>query len=224
MQRNNLSYRAENQWRTLRSDLDTLARSTNVSWTWPTNNNTYGSGTYGNGGYGNSRPNNGYGYGQNVDARLTGTYRLNPGQSDNVSNVLDRALGNYPMNQQDNLRRGLERRLSSPDVLVIEKTGNRVMMASSLAPQVSFDADGVPHTEVNQRGRTMTTTVRADRSGMTIQYQGERANDFNVTFTPMNNGQLRVSRTVYIENQNRTVTVASVYDKTDSVARWSDVP
>jgi len=59
---------------------------------------------------------------------------------------------------------------------------------------------------------------------MTIQYQGERSNDFNVTFTPMNNGQLRVSRTVYIENQNRTVTVASVYDKTDSVARWSDVP
>jgi hypothetical protein len=217
MQRNNLSYRAKTQWMTLRSDLDNLARYNHVSWTWTTANNTYG-----NGGYGNNRPINGYG--QNIDARLTGTYRLNLGQSDNVSNVLDRALGNYAVTQQDNLRRGLERRLSSPDMLVIEKTGSRVMMASSLAPQVSFDADGVPHSEVNQRGRTMTTTVRADRNSMSIQYQGERSNDFNVTFTPMNNGQLRISRTVYIENQNRTVTVASVYDKTDSVARWSDVP
>jgi hypothetical protein len=217
MQRNNLSYRAETGWTTLRSDLDTLARYNNVSWTWTGTNNTYG-----NGGSADGRPYNRYG--QNGDARLTGTYRLNPQQSDNVSNVLDRSLGNYPMTQRDNLRRSLERRLSSPDMLVIEKTGNRVMMASSLAPQVSFDADGVPHSEVNQRGRTMTTTVRADRNGMSIQYQGERSNDFNVTFTPMSNGQLRVSRTVYIENQNRTVTVASVYDKTDSVARWSDLP
>ena len=225
MQRNNLSYRAESQWTTLRTDLSTLASYNNVAWDWNTyNNNNNSSSTYG--GYGRNDTYGG-GYGRNtvrgIDAQMTGTYRLNSSQSDNVSNVLDRALGNYSIGQRDTLRRGLERRLSSPDMLVIEKTGNRVMMASSLAPQVTFDADGVAHSEVNQRGRTMTTTVRSDRNGMSIQYQGERSNDFNVTFTPLTNGQLRVSRTVYIENQNRTVTVTSVYDKTDAVARWSDV-
>jgi len=216
MQRNNLNYRAENRWTTLRTDLSTLANYNNVAWNWNTYNNDTGNvgNTYG--GYGRNN-------GRGIDARLTGTYRLNAGQSDNVSNVLDRALGSYAVGQRDTLRRGLERRLSSPDMLVIEKTGNRVMMASSLAPQVTFDADGIAHSEVNQRGRTMTTTVRSDRNGMSIQYQGERSNDFNVSFTPLMNGQLRVSRTVYIENQNRTVTVTSVYDKTDSIARWSDV-
>jgi hypothetical protein len=108
-------------------------------------------------------------------------------------------------------------------MLAIEMQNNHVTMASTLAPQITFDADARPHSEVNPRGRTMTTTVRATNSSMSIQYQGERANDFTVTFTPVGNGQLRVQRTVYIENQNRTVSVASVYDKTDSVARWSEV-
>src|SRR5262249_58782034 len=61
----------------------------------------------------------------------------------------------------------------------------------------------------------------ADRSGLSIRYQDERANDFTVTFTPMGNGQLRVVRTLYLENRNQTVSVAGVYDKIDSVARWS---
>lgn len=216
MQRNSLSLRAENQWNQLRSDLDTLARYNNVSWNWnaiPENNypNTYP-------GRSNNYPRNG-----RFDSRLTGTYRLNTTSSDNVNDVLNRALGYNSDTQNPNLRRNLERRLSSPDMLAIEMTNNHVTMASTLAPQVAFDADGVPHTEVNQRGRTMTTTVRATNNSMSIQYQGERANDFTVSFTPAYNGQLRVQRTVYIENQNRTVSVTSVYDKVDSVARWSDV-
>jgi hypothetical protein len=208
MQRNNLNYRAENQWNTLRTDLSTLAGYSNVAWNWNSPVNTYpGRTTYPQ-------------YG--IDARLTGTYRLNTGQSDNVSAVLDRTL-NYSTTQRPNLRQNLERRLSSPDTLVIEKVGERVTMASSLAPQLSFEADNVARSETNQRGRTMTTTVSSNNRGLTIRYQGERANDFNVTFTPMATGQLRVVRTVYVENQNRTVTVASVYDKVDNVARWSDV-
>lgn len=215
MQRNNLNARAENQWNILRSDLDSLARNTNVSWNWNTYNQN------------DSRyPNNNTGgYRQGIDSRLTGTYRLNISQSDNVSDILDRALGRtYTTTPQPgNMRRGLERRLTSPEMLAFEKVGTRVTMASTLAPQVTFDADGVARTETNARGRVMTTTVRADRSGMSIQYQGERSNDFNVTFTPMMNGQLRVTRTVYIENQSRTVSVTSVYDKTDNTARWSEV-
>jgi hypothetical protein len=211
MQRNNLNARAESQWTALRTDLDNLARYSNVSWNWNTNESRIPGRTYGGR------------FGGSFDSRLTGTYRLNSNQSDNVPNVLDRALGNYTVTQRGNLRRNLERRLTPPDTLVFEKRGAQVMMASSLAPQVSFAADGVPRTETNARGRVMTTTARADMSGLSIQYQGERANDFNVTFNPMANGQLRVTRTVYVENQNRTVSVTSVYDKIENVARWSDV-
>jgi hypothetical protein len=210
MQRNNLNYRAENAWTRLRSDLDSLARYSNVAWDW----NSVPSNTY----PGNSFPNSG-----RLDARLTGTYRLDTARSDNVSDVIDRALGNRSNTQNPNMRRNLERRLNSPEMLAIEMVNNRVSMASTLAPQVSFDADGVPHSEVNQRGRTMTTTVRSSNGSMSIQYEGERANDFTVSFTPTANGQLRVLRTVYLENQDRTVSVASVYDKLDSVARWSQV-
>jgi len=230
MQRTNLSARAESQWSTLRSDLETLARYNNVSWNW-NNGGTYDnrypndSSRYPNPIDNNRYPNDTYGgYRQGTDARLTGTYRLNYSQSDNVADILDRALGrNYSTTQPNNLRRGLERRLTSPEMLAFEKSGTRVTMASTLAPQVTFDADGVPRTETNARGRVMTTTARADRNGLSIQYQGERANDFNVTFTPSTNGQLRVTRTVYVENQARTVSVTSVYDKTDSIARWSEV-
>ena len=227
MQRNSLSYRAESQWTRLRSDLDSLARYSNVTWSWDQAANTS---TYPNN-YPNNYPtdsnrypnNNRYPNSGRFDSRLTGTYRLNTSMSDNINDVLNRALGYGSDSQNPNLRRNLERRLNSPEMLAIEMQNRHVTMASTLAPQITFDADGTPHSEVNQRGRTMTTTVRATNSSMSIQYQGERANDFTVTFTPVGNGQLRVQRTVYIENQNRTVSVASVYDKTDSVARWSEV-
>jgi hypothetical protein len=211
--RRTVNNRIQNQWANLRPDFDRLAENYNVAWNW---NNSYPTNTY---------PNSGgviYGRG-GFDARLTGTYRLNASQSDNVEDVLDRTLGRYNATQRANYRNNLERRLTSPDTLVIEKNNTRVMMGSNLAPQVTLDADGIARSETNARGRTMTTTVTADRNAMTIRYQGERANDFNVTFTPMANGQLRVARTLYLENQNQTVTVASVYDKIDSVARWSDV-
>ena len=217
VERNSVSYRARNQWGSIRTDLDTLARNYNVSWNWntfPDRDTTYGTG----------RPSGGYWNGQtNLDARITGTYRLNPSLSDNVSDVLDRTLGSYSTTQSQTYRPNLERRMTSPDMIAIEKVNTQVTMASSLAPQVTFNADGIARSEVNNRGRTVTTTATSDRSGMTIRYQGERANDFTVTFTPMGNGQLRVVRTLYMENRNQTVSVAGVYDKIDSVARWSTI-
>jgi len=213
MSRNNLSVRAESEWTSLRSELDTLARMNNISWNWNTGNRNDNYGGYpGTGGYGRG----------SFDSRLTGTYRLNTAQSDNVNDVLDRNRGGYA-DQGTSYRPGLERRLTSPDMLAIEKMNTRVTMASSLAPQASFDADGVAHSEVNDRGRTMTTTATADRTAMTIRYQGERANDFTITFSPIGNGQLRVVRTLYLPNQNRTISVASVYDKVANVAQWTTV-
>jgi hypothetical protein len=209
MNRNNFGNRAENQWTSLRTDLDTLARFHKVAWNW----NAYRGPDTNGGGFGRG----------SFDTRLTGTYRMNIPQSDNVQDVLERTFRNYSTGERQVFRPNLERRLTSPDMLAIEKTGNRVTLASTLAPQVTFNADGIARSEVNDNGRTMTTTAYADRSGLTIRYQGDRANDFNLMFTPLGNGQLRVVRTLYLENRNQTISVASVYDRVDSIARWSMV-
>jgi hypothetical protein len=215
MRNNRGDSRAQNQWNLVRSDLDTLAGYYRVSWNWnnvPTNPTTP---TY----PGNTNNPRGF------DARLTGTYRLNTAQSDVVSTVIDKAIANntYNANQVERVRRNLERRLSSPDSLVIQKTGQQIMMASSNSPQVTFSADGVSRSETNQNGRTVQISATATNSDLTIAYEGDRMNDFNVSFMPMTNGQLRVTRRLYLENQNETVTVTSVYDKTDQIARWDGI-
>ena len=58
---------------------------------------------------------------------------------------------------------------------------------------------------------------------MSIRYTGERTNDFYLTFEPMMNGQLRVTRRLTDDGTGQNVSVTSVYDKVDSVARWSMV-
>lgn len=113
--------------------------------------------------------------------------------------------------------------MSSPDMLAIEKNGSQVTIASSTAPQITFNADGTTRTETNANGRTVRVTANSAFDGVSINYEGERMNDFYVNFVPINNRQLKVIRRVYLENRNETVTVASVYDKTNDTARWSDV-
>jgi len=224
MTRNRLTVRAQNEWSGLRTDLNTLARLNTVSWNWnrmPDYRNEPGSGT-GTGagtGYGTG----GYGRGGGFDARITGTYRLNRTLSDDVGAVLDRSDDVYTTAQRDRVRRNLERRLASPEMIAIEKNGRMINMSSSNAPQVTFEADGVARTETTNRGRTIRTTATATRDAVDISYVGDRANDFYLTLSPTRDGQLRVTRKLYLENRNETVSVSSVYDKIDPAARWSDI-
>lgn len=215
MRQNRLSRNAESQWLSLRTDLNTLATYYRVSWNW---NQTLPPFTPGTGvPAGNTT-------GRRFDSRLTGTYRLNTAQSDNVLTVIDRSLSYYTTGDRDRVRRNLERRLESPEMIAIEKNGASVTLASSNAPQVTFQADGTRRTETNNRGRTITTTATADRQdGFSISYVGDRANDFFVSFMPDRNGQLKVTRRIYLENRSEQITVSSVYDKTDNVAIWSTV-
>lgn len=187
---------AETQWRAIRTDLDTLSSTYNVSWNW---NRQY------------SPPGK-------FDSNITGTYRLNSAQSDNVQEIVDRSTTNAIDNQRDRMTKNLVRRLSPPDMLAIEKRGNQVTIASSTAPQVTFQADGVGRTETNNNGRTVKVTATTNYDGISLSYEGDRVNDFYINFNQLNNGQLRVVRRLYLENQNQTVTVASVYDKTGETA------
>ena len=193
---------AESQWKLVRADLDTLASNYNVAWNW----------------------NRQYSPMSKFDQMLTGTYRLNSAQSDDVGAVVDRAVSTlYTANRNENLKRNLERRLSSPDTLAIEKRDKQVTVASNTSPQVSFNADGIARTETTANGRAIKITATTNYDGVALSYEGDRINDFYVNFIPMSNGQLKVIRRVYLENRNDTVTVASVYDKTDNVAQFSNI-
>ena len=219
---NRLSANAQRQWTAIKADLDTLATYYNVRWDWTgTYNNDRNDRNDNRGGFGNNGGRGGRG-----DARLTGTYRLNTSQSDDVNAILDRTFGNNSntdANQRQRGRRMMERRLTAPEMLVIEKINQRVTLASSLSPQISFDADNVSRSEVSNNGRTVNIRASQTTDGLTISYEGDRMNDYQITFLPLGDGQLRVTRKLYLENRGETITVSSVYDKTDRTARWTDL-
>ncbi len=195
--------RAESDWNLIKTDLNTLSTYYSVSWNW----------------------NRQYEPVSRFDSMLSGTYRLNTNESDNVTEVLDRVANTYYTgNQRDRLRGNLERRLQSPDMLAIDKRGNNLTVASSTSPQITLVADGVARSEEMPNGRrTVNVTAKTFYDGVGISYESDKINDFFVNFMPIDNNRLRVVRRVYIENRNETVTVASVYDKVNETANWSMV-
>lgn len=201
---NRVNSDVSSKWNLVRSDLTTLANYYRISWNW--NDTTVpDSDNYG------------------LDTRITGTYRLNTSRSDSVTNTVDQAIVNagYNVNSRDRMRRNLERRLQSPEVLSIEKSGQQIILSSGNAAPVTLTADGVARTEISPNGRTVRTTVSTISDGVRINYEGDRMNDYFVTFQPIGSDQLRVTRRVYLENQNQTVTVNSIYDKTDRTPNWN---
>jgi hypothetical protein len=212
MRNNTFTRPAQNQWNSIRTDLNTLANYYRVSWNWNQQlppYQPYQWGTTPGGAWGN--------------ARLTGTYRLNHQASDNVATVVRQAIGNYNANQRTRVQQNLERRLNSPEMIAIDHNGRNVTMASTLAPQVTFAADGVSRTETGPGGQSISTAATLRGNNLEVSYTGDRARDFYVTFTPMANGDLRVSRRIYLENRNEMITVNSVYNRVAPVARWNDV-
>ncbi len=202
---------AQNQWTALRTDLNTLARYYRVTWNW---NNSSNLPMNDDRGYGNN--NGGYG---NRNLSLTGTYRLNSSASDNVQAAVDRVTTTNNSNR-DRMRNNLVRRLTPPTTLAIQKNNREVTIASDMAQQVVITADGVARSETSANGRTIRTTATSSGNNLTINYEGDRMNDFYVSFIPSRN-QLRVERRVYLENSNQQITVASVYDRISPTADWT---
>src|SRR5215216_1116374 len=153
MQRRRLGGEAERDWTMLRADLDQLANSYNVAWNWnaPRQDN--------NRGYGNNRGNNRGGY--VGDARMTGTYRLNPSRSVNARDIVENAVRNLPDEQRQRVTEALLRRMEAPEVIAIEKRGRTFNIASTRAPQGTFEADGVEHIEQSPNSQR-TTRVRVN--------------------------------------------------------------
>src|SRR4026208_2259785 len=59
-------------------------------------------------------------------SRLTGTYRLDQGRSDDPAATADRVTSNLPRGQQQRLRNAVMRRLEAPESLTIERDGRTI--------------------------------------------------------------------------------------------------
>jgi hypothetical protein len=94
-------------------------------------------------------------------------------------------------------------------------------MASSRAPQSTFEADGVERQEqLNGRTSRVTATLRGDQ--LAVRSTGYRENDFTVTFEPIaNGGRLRVRREIYSDRLKQPIIVNSIYNRTSDVAQWN---
>ncbi|MBC7930132.1 MAG: hypothetical protein H7Z38_06135, partial [Rubrivivax sp.] len=215
MRRQTLSYRAENDWTQLRRDLTQLASIYSVAWNWDVRSMP-GGGTTAGGGYGT-----GGGYG--ARARLTGTFRLDPSQSDNANTVADRATRNLPFNERQRVREQILRRLESPDMIAIERNGNSVTIASSRAPQTTFDASGAERREQLPNGTYSRVTTQINGDQLIVRSAGDRATDFSVTFDPIEGGRrLRVTREIWNDQLGQNpVVVQNVYDRTSDTAQWN---
>jgi outer membrane lipoprotein SlyB len=219
MTRNTLSMRAENDWTTLKGDLNQLASAYTVAWNWDVNSLP---------GYGNTAGNNNGGVFDNDrrtnrENRLTGTFRLVPSMSDNASTVADNAVRNLPYADRARVREQLMRRLDAPEMLAIERNGNNVTIASSRAPQTTFVANAGENREQLPNGAysRVSSTIVGDK--LVVSSAGNRETDFTVTFDPIEGGRrLRVTRQIWNDRLGANpLTVANVYDRTSDVAEWN---
>lgn len=197
-----LSYQTENNWNNLRTDLDRLASAYNVAWNW-------------------SNP-QGPDYGDNSGTRrdLTGTFRLNSSRGDDARQAVDAATRNLSLAERQRVYDSLLRRLDPPNMIAIDRRGTSVTIASTRAPQINFTADNREQVETTPNGRQVRVRAAFQGDALTITRTGERANDFTVTFDPIENGrQLLVTRTLYTDRVNQPVTVRTYYDRTSDVAQ-----
>jgi hypothetical protein len=163
------------------------------------------------------RGSSGSGY---VTSRLTGTYRLNQSRSDNPATVADRVARNLPGEDRQRLRNSVMRRLEAPESLAIERHGRTITIASSLASQITFEADGREQTEQSRNGRSIRTQATLTGERLVVNAEGDRSIDYQVTFEPIdNNRRLRVTRRITDEGLQQQVVANSVYEKTSDVSQ-----
>lgn len=200
-----LSYQTENNWTSLRTDLDQLAGAYNIAWNW---SNLPGGDNQGGNLPGGSRRD------------LNGTFRLNTSRGDDVRTAVDNATRNLSLAERQRVYDSLLRRFDPPQMIAIDRRGTSVTIASTRAPQINFVADGREQIEQTPQGRSVRVRANFAGDALTITRTGERANDFTVTFDPSSDGrELLVTRTLYSDRVTQPVTVRTYYDRTSDVAQ-----
>jgi hypothetical protein len=152
-----------------------------------------------------------------VENRLTGTYRLNRGRSDNPETIADRVTRNLSSGERPRLRTAVLQRLEAPESLAIERRDRLITIASSRAAPITFEADGREQIEQSPHGRGVRTRPTLSGDRLVVSTEGDRSVDYQVTFEPIDDGRsLRVTRRITDEGLRQAVVATSVYDKTSA--------
>src|SRR5262245_41668269 len=158
-----------------------------------------------------------YGYSNN---RLSGTWRLNPGRSDDPRVAAERATRNLDVNDRQRAQENLLRRLGAPGTLAIDRRGRTITVASSQARRVTFEANGVETVETTRNGRERRTRVTLIGDRLSVRSLGDRGSDYEAVFELLDRGRrLRVTRSLYTERLGQVVMARSVYDRVSEVAQ-----
>lgn len=159
---------------------------------------------------------------QAAESSLTGLYRIDVARSDTLYSVVADASSNLPLREQQRFFIDLAVRLTPPDQFSIEQRGRSISIASSRAPRISFEADGVVHTERSAEGRPIYTRATMSGGQLVVNTNGGGDDKFSVTFEAIDNGQgLRVIRRIYAKELNEPIVIRSIYNKVSEVAQWA---
>ena len=203
MRNNSQVNSAQQSWRSVRTNLQTLARYYNVPWNWE--NRAWTPATPGGA--------------SGLINQLTGTYSYDAARSENPNYALDRAVRGLGREEAERVRNALWQRIEAPAQLAIEQNGRSFSIASSNAPSVTLQANNRSVTERRGAGRTVRTTAALRGNILTISSLGERGSDFQVVIEPFENGRsLRVTRKFYADRLAQSVVTQSVYTRTSNVA------
>lgn len=157
-----------------------------------------------------------------TQSSLTGVYRINVESSDKLYSVVESATSNLPFKEQQRFFIDLAVRLTPPDLLAIERLGRTISIASSRAPRITFEADGVTQRERSSGNRVVRTRAMLLGDSLTVNTSGSQDDSFAVTFDPIDGGRrLRVTRRINAAQLNEPVVVQSIYDKISEVAQWN---
>ncbi|HEY9285974.1 MAG TPA: hypothetical protein VIP46_21165, partial [Pyrinomonadaceae bacterium] len=205
--RNRLNRRATGDWSLLRTDLNELASTYSVAWNWNSPNTLPG-------------PVDTFPGGTRAANRLTGTFRLERAQSEDPRAVAERAVVSLPAGQRERVYDRLIERLESPEMLAIDRRGSQVTIASTRAPQTTFDADGRERAEQLPNGMNARVSAIITGDRLVVRSTGNRENDFTVTFDPTNDGRgLRVTREIWSERLGANpIVVQNTYTRTSETA------
>ncbi len=152
---------------------------------------------------------------------LTGVYRIDSEESDKLYSVIEGASSNVPFAEQQQFFMDLAVRLTPPDLLAIDCSGSRVMLGSSRAPKVVFQADGVMRNARLGNGQIVRSRIGLERDSLVFNSSGGGSDSVNFTFSPLENGQrLRVTRRISSKELVEPVVIRTVYNKIGAVARW----
>ena len=202
MRNNRFSTQVENNWLTVRRELDSLAKAFNLSWDW-------------------NRPDTRQPQGPAYYSQLSGSYRLDTPRSDDVVRIANQATRSLPAAERDRVGENLQARLEPPTFISLERNGRSVSIASEKAPRGTFEIDGLARQETNPNGTT--STVRASLYGdqLVVTTTGNRGRDYTVTFEPLEAGNsLEVTRSLDVPALGEPVVARSVYRRTSDRPNW----